>query len=55
MNQSMTSQPDEVPITHTHIVTDACLGLLKTLGLGMGISTCLAVIILLLTSTSAII
>jgi hypothetical protein len=55
MNESMTRQPDEVPITQTHIVTDACLGLLKTLGLGMGISTCLAMIILLLTSTSAII
>ena len=55
MNGSMTRQPDEVPITQPHIVTDACLGVLKTLGLGMGISTCLAVIILLLTSTSAII
>ena len=55
MNESMTRQPDEVPINQPHIVTDACLGLLKTLGLGMGISTCLAMIILLLTSTSAII
>ena len=53
MNESMTRQPDEVPITQPHIMTDACLGLLKTLGLG--ISTCLAMIILLLTSTSAII
>ena len=55
MNESMTRQPDEVPITQPHIGTDAFLGLLKTLGLGMGISTCLAMIILLLTSTSAII
>ena len=55
MNESMTRQPDEVPMTQAHIVIDACLGLLKTLGLGMGISTCLAMIILLLTSTSAII
>jgi len=55
MNESMTREPDEAPITQTHIVTDACLGLIKTLGLGMGISTCLAVIILLLTSTSVII
>ena len=55
MNGSMTRQPDEVQITQTHIVTDAFVGLVKTLGLGMGISTCLAMIILLLTSTSAII
>ena len=55
MNESMKRQRDGVTITHTHIVTDACLGLIKTLGLGMGISTCLAMIILLLTSTSVII